>query len=73
MTKWQHALFASGMALCLLGAFLMFDGNLLGERTTGIATVIGIVGISLISSFSSTAGLKAKKNNTACQGDAKYD
>jgi hypothetical protein len=73
MKRWQQALFASGVALCLLGALLMLDGNLLGERTTGIATVIGIVGIGLIGSFSSTAGLKAKKNNAACQGDARHE
>jgi len=26
----------------------MWDGSILGERTTGIAIVIGIVGLSLI-------------------------
>ena len=26
----------------------MWDGNILGERTTGIATIIGIIAISLI-------------------------
>ena len=37
-----------GIVLALIGASLMFHGSLLGERTTGIATVIGIVGICLI-------------------------
>lgn len=37
-----------GIVLALIGASLMFHGSLLGERTTGIATVIGIVGLLLI-------------------------
>ena len=45
-----------GILLALTGAFLMWNGSILGENTTGIATVIGIVGIGLIA----TSG-KAKK------------
>jgi len=41
-------LFGIGLVLALTAAFLMFDGDILGENTTGIATVVGIVGISLI-------------------------
>ena len=41
-------LFGIGLILALTGAFFMFDGDILGENTTGIATVIGIVGIGLI-------------------------
>lgn len=37
-----------GLILALISAFFMFDGDILGENTTGISTVIGIVGISLI-------------------------
>jgi len=37
-----------GILLALLGGFLMWNGSILGENTAGIATVIGIVGISLI-------------------------
>jgi hypothetical protein len=33
-----------------MGAFLMFNGSILGERTTSIATVVGIIGIGIISS-----------------------
>jgi len=40
--------FIIGLVLALTGAFFMFDGDILGENTTGIATVIGIVGIGLI-------------------------
>ena len=37
-----------GLILALTAAFFMFDGDILGENTTGIATVVGIVGICLI-------------------------
>jgi tellurite resistance protein TehA-like permease len=40
--------FIIGLILALTGAFFMFDGDILGEKTAGIATVIGIVGIGLI-------------------------
>jgi len=37
-----------GILLALIGAFLMWNGSILGENTTGIATIVGIVGIGLI-------------------------
>ena len=37
-----------GLVVSLTGAFFMFDGDILGENTSGISTVIGIVGICLI-------------------------
>jgi Na+/proline symporter len=37
-----------GIVLALIAAIFMFDGDILGENTTGISTVIGIIGISLI-------------------------
>jgi Na+/proline symporter len=37
-----------GIVLALIAAIFMFDGDILGENTTGISTVIGIVGIALI-------------------------
>ncbi|MFC2063180.1 hypothetical protein ACFLS8_04490 [Chloroflexota bacterium] len=37
-----------GLIVALTAAFFMFDGDILGENTSGIATVIGIVGICLI-------------------------
>jgi len=40
--------FWAGLVLALIGAALMFEGSVLGENTTSIATVIGIVGIVLI-------------------------
>jgi len=45
----QYAILALGVSVCLIGALLMVVGEgILGENHTGIATVIGIVGISLI-------------------------
>jgi hypothetical protein len=41
--------FLLGISVCLIGAYLMaFGEGLLGENHTGIASVIGIVGIGLI-------------------------
>jgi len=45
----EHAILALGVVVCLTGAALMALGKgLMGENHTGIATVIGIVGIGLI-------------------------
>ena len=37
-----------GLILALIAAFFMFDCDILGENTSGISTIIGIVGICLI-------------------------
>lgn len=47
-------LFITGLVLALTAAFFMFDGDVLGENTTGIATVIGIVGICLLATSNVT-------------------
>jgi hypothetical protein len=40
----------------------MFHGSILGERTAGVATVIGIIGIGIISASKNSAlDLKHKK------------
>lgn len=52
-------LFILGILVSLTGAFLMWHGSILEERTTGIATVIGIVGIGLIA----TSGRSKKTLN----------
>ena len=45
-TNWQKL---SGIAVCLIGAFLMAWGDkIIGENHAGIATVIGILGIGMI-------------------------
>ena len=46
--KYRKILFALGILICLAGAALMFDGEILGETTTNIATVFGITGMGLI-------------------------
>ena len=49
--KRKKAFFAQwivGLAIALIAAAFMFDGEILGDNTAGIATVIGIVGICLI-------------------------
>ena len=43
-------LFIVGICIALIGAGIMFHGNVFEERNSGIATVIGIVGIGLIAS-----------------------
>jgi hypothetical protein len=55
----KKVLFVLGIILALIGAAIMFEGSLFGERTTGIAIVIGIVGICLIATSSPW---KAKKS-----------
>lgn len=52
----------AGLILALTAAFFMFDGDILGENTTGIAIVVGIVGIGLIATSNVTLlGFKRKK------------
>jgi amino acid transporter len=49
--KRKKAFFAQwiiGIAIALTAAIFMFDGDILGENTSGISTVMGIVGIGLI-------------------------
>ena len=47
--RWEYVSFVLGISLCLIGALVMVTGeSTLGENHTGIATVIGIVGIGLI-------------------------
>ena len=61
----KRAFFAQwivGLCVALAGAFFMFDGEIFGENTSGIATIVGIVGISLIASSNVTLlGLGRKK------------
>ena len=46
--RWEDVSFVLGILLCLIGAFIMFEGNIWGANNTVGAIVIGIVGISLI-------------------------
>ena len=59
--RWERVTFLLGISLCLIGAFLMFEGSILGENNSGWATVIGIVGIGLIGTSGATySGRMAK-------------
>lgn len=50
-SRWRYAILVLGVLVCLTGAFLMAWGHsILGEDHTGIATVVGIMGIGMISS-----------------------
>ncbi|MDD3421706.1 MAG: hypothetical protein PHS47_05350 [Methanocellales archaeon] len=40
--------FMAGICIALIGAGIMFHGNVFGERNSDIATIIGIIGIGLI-------------------------
>jgi LPXTG-motif cell wall-anchored protein len=49
--KRKKAFFAQwiiGIVISLTAAIFMFDGDILGENTTGISTIMGIIGIGLI-------------------------
>ena len=53
----------SGISISLLGGFFMFDGDILGEGTGGIARIMGFVGLALIIGASTVAGTSNKKYN----------
>ena len=60
--RWAYVIFALGISVCLIGALVMVAGeSILGENHTGIAAVIGIVGIGLIgTSGALIAGARAR-------------
>jgi len=52
INSWQYSIFALGVSVCLIRALLMVVGeSVLGENHSGIATVVGIVGIGIIETF----------------------
>jgi len=58
-----YTLLISGISLSLLGGFFMFDGDILGEGTVGIARIMGYAGLALIIASSTVAALSRKKSN----------
>ena len=49
MRWWPYAILVLGVSVCLIGALVMVVGeSILGENHSGIAAVIGIVGIIII-------------------------
>ena len=55
--------FIIGFLLSLLGAFLMFNGTMIGENTVSIARVIGIIGIGLIATSYTTIPFMMNREN----------
>ena len=54
-----------GITTCLVGAFLMaFGGPIIGPKHTGVATVVGIIGIGLITTGKTTSVVKNKLEET---------
>jgi hypothetical protein len=47
-SKTSRTLFIAGICIALIGAGIMFHGNFFRERNSGIATIIGIIGIGLM-------------------------
>ena len=58
-----YSLLFSGILISLLGGFFMFDGDILGEGTGGIARIMGYVGLALIIGASTVAGTSSRKYN----------
>jgi hypothetical protein len=48
----KKVLFVLGIILAIIGAAIMFEGSILGERTIPAAIVLVIVGICLIATSS---------------------
>jgi len=53
--------FIAGICVSLVGAGIMFHGSIFGERNSGIATVIGIIGMGLIATSYRFKSLKKQK------------
>jgi hypothetical protein len=47
-----YAQWTIGLVIAVIAAIFMFDGDILGVNTSGISTVMGIVGICLIATSS---------------------
>ena len=54
MKNIEKLYFLVGLIVAAIAAFLMFNGSIFGENTTGIATVLTIFAISLIAKRSRT-------------------
>jgi hypothetical protein len=50
MNKKFSIQFVIGVIVALIGAGIMFHGSIFAENNSGIATVIGIIGIGIIAS-----------------------
>ena len=62
MKKWGNIIRIFGIATCLMGAYLMAFGEpIIGVDHAGVATVVGITGIGLITTGNSIAIARQKK------------
>jgi hypothetical protein len=60
----SYIIFAIGIATCLIGAYIMAFGEpIVGPDHTGIASIVGITGIGIISTANVTL-LGKKKEKT---------
>jgi hypothetical protein len=65
LNKWGNIIRILGIATCLIGAYLMAFGEpIIGVNHAGIATVVGITGIGLISTGNSIVIARQKKEGT---------
>ena len=56
MKKWNNIIRILGIATCLVGAYLMAFGEpIVGLNHTGIATVVGIIGLGIITTANKTS------------------
>jgi len=59
--RWEYFVLALGLLVCLTGALVMVTGeSFLGESHSGIASVIGIVGIGIIGASGALIAARAK-------------
>jgi len=64
MKKWNNIIRILGIATCLIGAYLMAFGEpIIGADHTGIATIVGITGIGLISTGNTLSFVGKKKED----------
>jgi hypothetical protein len=62
MKKLSYIILVLGIATCLIGAYIMAFGEpIVGPDHTGIATVVGITGIGMISTANTTLLAVRKK------------
>jgi hypothetical protein len=60
MRKWQYALTILGIVVWVIAVFLMVEGSILGERTIGIATLLGMAGMFIVLIISMYALMSGK-------------
>jgi hypothetical protein len=62
MKNLSYIILALGIATCLIGAYIMAFGEpIVGPDHTGIATIVGITGIGIISTANTTLLAVRKK------------